>query len=241
MSRSLPSGNDADEWKSWLLENAASGANYLAEQIAAAMGRNTVDFKPKPVGPGDEVTNLTTNSWPKITSRTTAKVSPWVDLIAREVEFSFGAEPQIYHSVLTSDYVVVLAVTPDGRIPLVRQYRPAVENFTLEFPAGIIDAGEDAATTACRELLEETGFPSRKVHPLGVNKTDAGRLSNRVHPYLIETAAQVPDFKPEEGVITRLVTPSELVDLVLRGEFDAQTDLGTLLLAIIHGHLKLPN
>ena len=180
-------------------------------------------------------------SFPRITSRTTTKISPWVALVAREVEFSPGAGREIYHSVMTFDYVVVLAVTPDGRVPLVRQYRPAVEDFTLEFPAGIIDAGEDAATTACRELLEETGFPTRKVYPLGVNKTDAGRLSNRVHSYLIETAAQIPDFKPEEGVITRLVTPSELVDLVLRGEFDAQTDLGTLLLAIIHGYLKLPS
>jgi ADP-ribose pyrophosphatase len=240
MSRPAPSGNDADEWRLWLVENAASGAGYLAEKIAAAMDRNAADTKPKPVGRGDEVTNLTTNAWPRITNRTTAKISPWVDLIAREVEFSLGAERQVYHSVMTSDYVVVLAVTPDGRIPLVRQYRPAVEDFTLEFPAGIIDAGEDAATTARRELLEETGFPTRTVHPLGVNKTDAGRLSNRVHSYFIETAAQVPDFKPEEDIITRLVTPSELVDLVLRGEFDAQTDLGTLLLAVIHGHLILP-
>jgi 8-oxo-dGTP pyrophosphatase MutT (NUDIX family) len=142
---------------------------------------------------------------------------------------------------MTFDYVVVLAVTPDGRIPLVRQYRPAVEDFTLEFPAGIIDAGEDAATTACRELLEETGLPTRKVHPLGVNKTDAGRLSNRVHSYFIEAETRVPDFRPEEGVMTQLVTPSELLDLVLSGSFDAQTDLGTLLLAIIHGYLKLPS
>jgi hypothetical protein len=89
-------------------------------------------------------------------------------------------------------------------------------------------------------LLEETGFPTRTVHPLGVNKTDAGRLSNRVHSYFIETAAQVPDFKPEEGIMTRLVTPSELVDLVLRGELDAQANLGTLLQAIIRGRLKLP-
>jgi 8-oxo-dGTP pyrophosphatase MutT (NUDIX family) len=160
--------------------------------------------------------------------------------MAREVEFAPGAESQIYHSVGTFDYVVVLAVTPDGRIPLVRQYRPAVEDFTLELPAGIIDAGEDAAGTARRELLEETGFPTKTIHPLGVNKTDAGRLSNRVHSYFIETETQMPDFRPEEGVKTHLVKPSELIELILNGEFDAQTDLGTLLLAVIHGHLKLP-
>jgi ADP-ribose pyrophosphatase len=114
------------------------------------------------------------------------RISPWVELIAREVEFAPGAEPQVYHSISGPDYVVVLAVTPEGLIPLVRQYRPAVEGFTLEFPAGIIDEGEDAADTARRELLEETGFPARKVHSLGINKTDAGRLSNRMHSYFIQ-------------------------------------------------------
>jgi ADP-ribose pyrophosphatase len=136
--------------------------------------------------------------------------------------------------------VNILAVTPDGQIPLVRQYRPAVEAMTLELPAGLIDANEDAATAACRELLEETGFPMKAVNLLGVNKTDAGRLSNRVHSYFIETAARDPDFEPEAGVSTHLFTPLELVDLILSGEFDDQTNLGTLLLAILRGFIKLP-
>jgi ADP-ribose pyrophosphatase len=191
-------------------------------------------------GLGDPENNLfSSGSWPRITNRTTTRISPWVTLTAREVEFAPGAESQIYHSVGTFDYVVILAVTPDGRVPLVRQYRPAVEGFTLEFPAGIIDAGEDAAATAVRELLEETGFPSKTVHLLGVNKTDAGRLSNRVHSYFIETETQMPDFKPKEGVKTHLATPSELVNMIVSGKFDAQTDLGTLLLAVIGGHFNL--
>lgn len=204
------------------------------------MGKNVADSDGKPVADADGPTNQTTSSWPRITNRTTTRISPWVELVAREVEFSPGARPEVYHSFRGSDYVVLMAVTPDGRIPLVRQYRPAVEDFTLEFPAGMIDPGEDAAATARRELLEETGFPAREVHPLGVNKTDAGRLGNRVHSYFIEAAAQVPDFKPEPGITMRLVTPSELVDLVLSGEFDAQANLGTLLQAILRGHIRLP-
>lgn len=177
--------------------------------------------------------------WPRITSRTKKRISPWVTLMAREVEFAPGAESQIYHSVETFDYVVVLALSPEGLVPLVRQYRPAVEDFTLEFPAGIIDPGEHAADTAVRELLEETGFPSKTVHLLGVNKTDAGRLSNRVHSFFIETEAQVPGFVPELGVESFLVTPSELLNMIVSGRFDAQTDLGTLLLAVIRGQFNL--
>jgi 8-oxo-dGTP pyrophosphatase MutT (NUDIX family) len=162
-----------------------------------------------------------------------------VDLVAREVEFSPGAEPEIYHSVGTFDYVIVLAVTPDGRIPIVRQYRPAVEDFTLEFPAGIIDADEAPATTASRELLEETGLPAQSVHLLGVNRTDAGRLGNRVHSYFIRTGPPVENFKPEDGIELRFVALPELLKLVQTGELDAQADLGTMLLAVLLGHLKL--
>jgi ADP-ribose pyrophosphatase len=241
MSNSTPSGNDVEKWRLWLIENAAAGAGYLAKQIATAMTKTTAEVKFDPVRRGDELTNSTANKWPRITSRTQTKVSPWVELMASEVEFSYGAERQVYHSFKVSDYVIVLAITPDGLIPLVRQYRPAVEEFTLEFPAGMVEPDENAANTARRELMEETGLSTNTIHPLGINKTDAGRLSNRVHSYFVETAAQILDFKPEEGVAIRFVTPSELVDLILRGEFDAQANLGTLLLAVIRGHLKFPN
>ena len=240
MDRPVPTGSDTSEWRLWLFENAAAGAGYLAEQIAAAMGKAAAEVKPKPVGRSDEPTNLATKSWPRIISRTTTRISPWVTLIAREVEFSPGTESETYHSIGTFDYVIVLAETPDGRIPLVRQYRPALEDFTFEFPGGIIDTAEGAAGTATRELIEETGFPGKTVHLIGVTKNDAGRLGNRVHSYFIETETQMPNFQPEEGVAIHLVTPSELVDMIIGGSFDAQANLGTLLLAEIRGCLKLP-
>jgi ADP-ribose pyrophosphatase len=240
MSRQAPTGNDAEEWKQWLFENAGTGADHLATQIAAAMGRNASKPEHAFCGVGQRPQPAPASSWPRITNRSLMRVSPWVELIAREVEFAPGAEPQVYHSVRGPDYVVVLAVTPEGLIPLVRQYRPAEEDFTLEFPAGIIDGGEGAADTARRELLEESGFPARKVYGLGVNKTDAGRLSNRMHSYSIQTEVRVSDFQPEAGIATRLVTLTELVELILSGELDAQTNLGTLLQAVLRGHLQLP-
>lgn len=55
-------------------------------------------------------------SWSQITSRTKNRISRWVTLMAREVEFAPSAESQTYHSVETFDYVVVLAMSPDGPI-----------------------------------------------------------------------------------------------------------------------------
>src|SRR5262245_12097486 len=95
-----------------------------------------------PTGSETDQRDIDTRSngmWPRILKRVTTKISRWVTIVAREVQFSPEAPSQTYHSILTFDYVTVLALTPDGRVPLVRQYRPAVEDFTLEFPGGIID------------------------------------------------------------------------------------------------------
>src|SRR5665647_350492 len=99
--------------------------------------------------------------WPKIKARRTIDISPWMHVIEREVEFSPGSPLELYHAVGQQDYIAIVALTPDGRIPIVRQYRPALEQFTWELPAGLVDKGEAAAETCRRELLEETGFPSK--------------------------------------------------------------------------------
>ena len=45
MGRPVPTGNDANEWRLWLFENAAAGAERMAEQIAAAMGESAAASK----------------------------------------------------------------------------------------------------------------------------------------------------------------------------------------------------
>jgi ADP-ribose pyrophosphatase len=49
--------------------------------------------------------------WPRIRSRRTTAVSPWMSIIAREVEFSRGAPVEVYHAVEQADYIAIIAVT----------------------------------------------------------------------------------------------------------------------------------
>ena len=51
----------------------------------------------------------------------------------------------------------------DGRMCLVRQYRVAMGRMSLEIPAGKLDAGEDPAHCAARELAEETGLVAQRL------------------------------------------------------------------------------
>jgi ADP-ribose pyrophosphatase len=180
-----------------------------------------------------------TNGWPRIRSRATTIVSPWMSIIAREVEFTANSEPQTYHSVGQMDYLAVVALTPDGRIPIVRQYRPAIEAFTWELPAGLIESGEDAAEAAKRELLEETGCITRTIHPLGVTAACTGRLSNSIHTFFVEADEAALGFQLEAGITTALRTPAELVALIRANEFQ-QLHLGALFLAQLRSFLTLP-
>jgi ADP-ribose pyrophosphatase len=161
-------------------------------------------------------------------------------VIAREVEFAPARAAEIYHAVGQADYIAIVALTPAGRIPIVRQYRPAIEEFSWELPAGLVDDGEDPAQGCRRELFEETGFPARAVHRLGETAPCTGRLSNRIHSFFVRTGARAANFEAEAGITVKLVKPAELARMIRNGEFVSQLHIGALLLAQLDGFLTLP-
>jgi ADP-ribose pyrophosphatase len=73
--------------------------------------------------------------------------------------------------------VVIVAITGEGKLLLVEQWRPAVKNRVIELPAGMVgdvDAHEPLVTAASRELVEETGFAAREMVPLGAGPIAVG-------------------------------------------------------------------
>jgi ADP-ribose pyrophosphatase len=99
----------------------------------------------------------------EILSKQRMPVSPWIELAVKEVRMPGQQEIQIYHAVSQSDYIAILARTTSGLIPLVRQFRPAVEMHTWELPAGLVEQGEDPRETCRRELIEETGLVALEI------------------------------------------------------------------------------
>jgi 8-oxo-dGTP pyrophosphatase MutT (NUDIX family) len=178
--------------------------------------------------------------WPRIRSRRITAVSPWMSIIAREVEFSRGAPVEVYHAVEQADYIAIVAITRSGKIPIVRQYRPALEAFSWELPAGLVDPGEKPVDCCRRELLEETGLVARAIHPLGETVPCTGRLNNRIHSFFVATGERVASFEPEPGIRVKLVSPAEIAHLIQAGTFTSQLHIGALLLAELHGFLALP-
>jgi ADP-ribose pyrophosphatase len=172
----------------------------------------------------------------RILGRQETRVSPWVRVVAKTVERVPGHPPEVFHCVAQADYVTIVARTPDGRIPIVGQYRPAVEAYTWELPAGLLDANETPLVACRRELKEETGLEANSISPLGTFFPDTGRLENRIHVFWVDTSDPEPGFIPEAGMALELVTATKLREYVRSGRFAHQLHLGALAVAVLNGH-----
>ena len=127
--------------------------------------------------------------------------------------------------------VAVVALTNEGRICLVRQYRTALGRVTVEIPAGKLAPGEDPLECANRELLEETGMVAEKIAYLTTIASSAGFCDELIHIYMatgLSFSKSSPDA--DEFINVDLVEVGELVDAVLDGRIeDAKTVVGALL------------
>ena len=72
------------------------------------------------------------------------------------------------------DWVNVVALTTEGEIVLVRQFRFGVDGFSLEIPGGVMEPGEDVVTAGLRELREETGYSGSRATLLGCDSSQPG-------------------------------------------------------------------
>ncbi|HVS50896.1 MAG TPA: NUDIX hydrolase [Opitutaceae bacterium] len=92
--------------------------------------------------------------------------------------------------VQAPDWVNVVALTADERLVLVRQFRYGIDEFSLEIPGGVMEAGEDPVTAGLRELREETGFTGAPAKLLGSVHPNPAIQSNRCHFVFVEAAVK---------------------------------------------------
>jgi ADP-ribose pyrophosphatase len=127
--------------------------------------------------------------------------------------------------VETPDWVNVVPLVrgPLGeeRFLMVRQFRHGAGSITTEFPAGLVDPGEDPLDTAARELREETGFTAGRLTLLGKTAPNPAFMTNWCYTYLAEDVAHAgeTDLDDLEAIERREVSAEELDDRIGTGEF----------------------
>jgi len=130
-----------------------------------------------------------------------------------------------------------LALTEEGKVVLVKQYRHPIGEVVYETPGGFIDEGEDAATGMKRELLEETGYAFSKVEHLGRLAANPALLTNFTDFFLAtggkKIAGQQLDDNEEIDIV--LVSMEELQDMLKRQEIKQSLHVN----CIFYGLMKM--
>lgn len=90
--------------------------------------------------------------------------------------------------------VAIIPITKDNGLLFVRQFRPVVDNYVIEFPAGLISPDESPLDTARRELIEETGYTSDNIEFLIEGPISSG-MSNEIIKFYIARDVYKADLK----------------------------------------------
>jgi ADP-ribose pyrophosphatase len=135
--------------------------------------------------------------------------------------------PVAFHAVRVPAVAYVVPLLDDGRVVLIRQYRPIVDAEIWELPAGTIEAGESPEACAHRELREEAGYTAGRLEPLGEALADPGLTDERIFLFVAR------DLRPASRGLDAdehiAVVPVPLADAQRMADTGEILDAGTLI------------
>ncbi|TNE63330.1 MAG: NUDIX hydrolase [Alphaproteobacteria bacterium] len=151
---------------------------------------------------------------PKHISRTELYANPWFRVA--EHRFSVEGRELSYFVKEDPEFSVVGALTEDGQVLLLRQFRPGPGRFLYDLPAGMIEPGDTPLETARKELLEETGYAG-DIEPLATTYVTAYSTA-RKHIFIARNCRRVAEPEDEDNIVAEplLMSVADFSALVTR-------------------------
>ena len=121
--------------------------------------------------------------------------------------------------------VGIIAFDGEDSIYLVRQYRKAIDEFTLEIPAGLVEVNEKPIETAKRELQEEIGYKPLDIEYLFDMHASPGFTNDKLSFFVAEDLVESPlDLDEDENLMSKSYLLTDLYQMIENGEItDAKT------------------
>ena len=128
----------------------------------------------------------------------------------------------------------VLPVLADGRLLLIRQFRPSIGDYVCEIPAGRLEPGEDPAACVERELVEEVGYRAAKLDSLGFIYSSIGFCDEKIFLFVAGDLAKTETaLEPDEFIEPLVVDLDTALEMIAAGEIpDAKTQAALLRYAL---------
>ena len=155
-----------------------------------------------------------------------------VDIYQDRMQLPDGSEEN-FDFIKHKGAAAVIPIMDDGRIIMVRQYRNAIDSYTLEIPAGGLNgADEPTRIAAHRELEEETGYYTdiENVEFLLTLYTTVAFCNEKIDIYVARNLRKTQQhLDDDEFIDVEIYTPDELAQMVFDGKIvDAKTIAGIM-------------
>ena len=156
----------------------------------------------------------------KILESTYISRRPWMTARLDKVQLPDGRINPEYWVLEFPDWVNVIAITKDGDMVMVRQYRHALGITEYELCAGVMEEGETPLEAAKRELLEETGFGGGEWTEYMTICANPSNHTNLARTFLATGVERIADqhLDDTEELTTHLLSQEEVFGLLHRGE-----------------------
>ena len=168
---------------------------------------------------------------PKVEGETVFK-TPWFEILTKRLPAA-GQPQYIIHA---PDFVVIVALTIDNALLMVRQYRPAVGATTLELPAGHVEPGETPEAAARKELAEETGYEADRFELIATLSPSTARFTNRLWCFFAANARVQSAARLEAGLEPVLYRKG-LAALLHEEDFYSSGSCAALFAALVRGRI----
>jgi len=142
----------------------------------------------------------------------------WIQVREDQVIRSNGVKG-IFGVMSTNNSVLILPIYDTGVVCLINEYRYAIDQCSLEVPAGGVDKGESLVTAARRELREEAGLETKRLTYLNYVNLGTAVIDSKAHMF-VATKLKKIKFKHElsEDIKTIEMPFKQAVQKVMKGE-----------------------
>jgi ADP-ribose pyrophosphatase len=176
------------------------------------------------------------DGWQLVTEEVVAEYDIF-EVVRRRARSPRTDEVHSFHVLDLPDSALVVPLTTDGRVVLVEQYRHGVQRVCVEFPAGVLEPGEDPVRAALRELEEETGYRAGSATLVAEFDADPALQRSAVRVVLARDCTADGERRQDDGeaVAVRLATVAEVAELIRTGGIRNATALAAWSLSGLGG------
>ena len=141
---------------------------------------------------------------------------PWLHIRVEKCELPNGKIMPAYYILEYPSWANAFALTKDGKVLMVKQYRHAIGEESIELAGGVVDAGETPEEAIKRELLEETGYAFESIERIGKISANPATANNYTYFFLARGGEKVAEQNLDytEDVEVLLYTMEEVKELL---------------------------